>query len=197
MNRRTEVSLKPLKKVTRRKSIYNYRQRGIIVKKSLHFYVIDERTDNIKYCRSKGLIPYKFKELKCEPDNNAIKTVAQYTGNGYVYDVLEGDQCYTNGHMVTLMRLPKLSYAELLNDALNSKYSEERIGATGIILKEYPKEFEQTLISIAGSALISLKNKKSIKRMARYVYELINNSCYVRQLENIRDICKELELRLN
>lgn len=189
--------MKPLKKVTRRKSIYNYRQRGIIVKKPLHFYVIDERTDNIKYCKSKGLIPYKFKELKCELDDNAIKTVAQYTGNGYVYDVLEGDQCYTNGHMVTLMRLPKLSYEELLNDALNSKYSEERIGATGIILKEYPKEFEQTLISIAGSAPVSLKNKKSIKRMARYVYELINNSCYVRQLENIRKLCKELELRLN
>ena len=187
--------MKPLKKVTRHKSRYNYRQRGIIVKKSLHFYVIDERTDNIKYCRSKGLIPYKFKELKCEPDNNAIKAVAQYTGNGYVYDVLEGDQCYTNGYMVTLMRLPKLSYEELLNDALNSKYSEERIGATGIILKEHPKEFEQTLISITNSATVSLANKRSVKRMARYVYELINNSCYVRQLENIWKLCKELELR--
>lgn len=167
------------------------------MKKSLHFYVIDERTDNIEYCRSRGLIPYKFKELKCEPDNNAIKTVVQYAVNGYVYDVLEGDQCYTKEYMVTLMRLPKLSYAELLNDALYSEYSEERTGATGIILKEHPKEFEKTLISITNSATVSLANKRSVKRMARYVYELINDSCYVRQLENIRDICKELAVQSN
>lgn len=167
------------------------------MKKSLHFYVIDERTDNIEYCRSRGLIPYKFKELKCALDDNVIKTVVQYAGNGYVYDVLEGDRCYTKEYMVTLMRLPKLSYAELLNDALYSEYSEERTGATGIILKEHPKEFEKTLISITNSATVSLANKRSVKRMARYVYELINDSCYVRQLENIRDICKELDLRLN
>ena len=72
-----------------------------------------------------------------------------------------------------------------------------RTGATGIILKEHPKEFEKTLISITNSATVSLANKRSVKRMARYVYELINDSCYVRQLENIRDICKELDLRLN
>lgn len=167
------------------------------MKKSLHFYVIDERTDNIEYCRSRGLIPYKFKELKCALDDNVIKTVVQYAGNGYVYDVLEGDQCYTKEYMVTLMRLPKLSYGELLNDALYSKYSEERIGATGIILKEYPKEFEKTLISITNSATVSLANKRGVRRMARYVYELINDSCYVSQLENIRDICKELAVQSN
>lgn len=167
------------------------------MKKPLHFYVIDERTDNIKYCKSRGLIPYKFKELKCDLDDHVIETVTQYTKNGYVYDVLEGDQCYTRGHMVTLMRLPKLSYEELLNDALNSKHLEERIGATGIILKYYLKNFEKTLISMNNSQIIHLENKKNAKRMAVYVYGLIDGSCYIRKLENIRDLCKELELRLS
>lgn len=164
------------------------------MKQPLHFYVIDERKDIIKYCKSRGLIPYKFKELKCDLDDHVIETVTQYTKNGYVYDVLEGDQCYTRGHMVTLMRLPKLSYEELLNDALNSKYLEERIGATGIILKDYLKDFEKTLISMNHSQTIHLE--KNAKRMAVYVYGLIDGSCYIRELENIRDLCKELELRL-
>jgi hypothetical protein len=55
------------------------------MKKPLHFYVINERTDNIKYSKSRGLIPYKFKELSCELDDNVIKTVIQYIKNGYIY----------------------------------------------------------------------------------------------------------------
>lgn len=65
--------------------------------------------------------------------------------------------------MVTLMRLPKLSYEELLNDALNSKHLEERIGETGIILKYYLKNFEKTLISMNNSQIIHLENKKMQK----------------------------------
>ena len=167
------------------------------MKKTLYFYVMDERTDNIKYCKARGLTPYRFKRLKCEIDGKVIKSVTQYTKNGYVYDVLEGDQCYTRGYMVTLMRLPKLSYEELLNVALHSKHLEERIGATGIILKDHSNEFEKTLISMNNSAVADLENKKNAKRMAAYVYGLIDGSHYVMQLESIRDLCKELELKLN
>jgi len=167
------------------------------MKKPLHFYVMNEHTDNIKYSKSKGLIPYKFKELRCELDDNVIKTVIQYTKNGYIYDVLEGDQCYTRGYMTVLMRLPKLSYEELLNDALHSKHFDERIGATGIILKDYSKEFEKTLKSINDFVINNFKNKKNVKRMLVYIYSLIEGTHYIRQLENIRDLCKELELRLS
>ena len=167
------------------------------MKKALHFYVINERTDNIKYCKSRGLIPYKFKGLRCELDNVVIETVIQYTKNGYIYDVLEGERCYTKGYMTTLMRLPKLSYKELLNTAMCSKYSEERIGAIGIILKDYSKEFEDTLKSMNASAIIGWKNKKNTKRMVKYVYSLIDETHYIVQLENIRDICKDLKLRLS
>ena len=99
--------------------------------------------------------------------------------------------------MTTLMRLPKLSYEELLNIALHSKYLEERIGATGMILKDHSKEFEKTLISMNNSEITHLENKKNAKRMAVYIYDLIDGSHYIRQLENIRDLCKELELRLS
>lgn len=167
------------------------------MEKPLHFYVIDERTDNIKYSKSRGLMPYKFKELRCELDDSETKTVIQYTKNGYIYDVLEGDQCYTRGYMTILMRLPKLSYEELLNDALHSKHFDERIGATGIILKDHSKEFENTLKSMNDSAIIDFKNKKNVKRMVVYIHSLIEGTHYITQLENIRDLCKEIELRLS
>jgi hypothetical protein len=95
------------------------------------------------------------------------------------------------------MRLPKLSYKELLNDALHSKYLDERIGATGIILKDHSKEFENTLKSMNASAITDLENKKNVKRMVVYIYGLINGTHYITQLENIRDLCEELELRLS
>ena len=167
------------------------------MKKTLHFYVIDERTDNTKYAKSRGLKPYKFKELRCELDDNVIKTVVQYTKGGYIYEVLEGDQCCTKGYMTVLMQLPKLSYQELLNDAIYSKYSEERIGSVSVILKDYSKEFENTLKSMDTSAIADIKNKKLLKRMAVYIYGLIEGTHYIDQLETIRDLCKKLELLLN
>ena len=48
-----------------------------------------------------------------------------------------------------------------------------------------------------NSAVADLENKKNAKRMVEYVYGLIDGSHYVMQLESIRDLCKELELKLN
>lgn len=115
------------------------------MRKPLSFYVISERTDHVKYCKRKGLIPYKFIDKSL--DGQILNYVTQYVYKGYIYNALGYDQCYS-GYMLTLMRLPQLSYEELLNTALRSRKYAERAGATGMILKDYPKEFEKFLLSI-------------------------------------------------
>ena len=156
--------------------------------KPLLFYLIDERTDSSAYCKRKGMKPYKSEGRIL--DNEVYKSEIQFTYKGHIYDVLESDQCYT-GYMITLMRLPKMAYVELLNVALDSKHYKERIGAMGIILKEYAKEFEQSLISMTDTGIEPIENKRHIKRMLVYVYHLINTS-YNSELEYIRNICREL-----
>ena len=162
--------------------------------KPLLFYLIDEHTDDIKYCEQKGMVPCKFADK--ELDGKPYKSAIQYIYKGYIYDVLESGQCYS-GYMLTLMRLPQPSYEQLLNVLLNSKHYEERVGATGVILKHYPKEFERSLTSIINAGTEQSKNRKGIKRMAKCVYNIINDSCYIKQFESIMNLCKEIELLLN
>jgi hypothetical protein len=77
--------------------------------KSLLFYVIDEHTDDVKYCKRRGLRPYKTKMKTL--DNNPFEQVVQYIKDVFIYDVLECDQFYSD-YMIILMRLPKLLYEE-------------------------------------------------------------------------------------
>jgi len=171
------------------------------VGKPLLFYVIDEHTDEIKYCKKIGLLPYKFEDKICyssDPTigNQTIKTVIQYTYKDYIYDALELSQCYS-GYVVTLMRLPKLSYEVLLNTALTSTEYDERVGAVGIILKDYPNEFERYLSSIKNMDSINLSEKNKIKRMVTLINDFIKNSTsYVWHLERILSLCEELKLKL-
>lgn len=160
--------------------------------KPLLFYAIYEFTDNIKYCKKKGLIPYKFKELTTKiPGDTIIKKPIQYIKDDYYYDVLEKEACYSECEVI-LMRLPKLSYKELLNVAVNSKYSDERIGAIAIILKDYPKQFKESLLLMSNEGITKLGNKKNIKRMSKYVYDLIKDSWLREELENIMILCGKL-----
>jgi hypothetical protein len=169
--------------------------------KPLLFYVIDEHMDEIKYCKKRGLLPYKFKDRVCycsDPliGNQNIKSVIQYTYKGYTYDALDGSQCYS-GYMVTLMRLPKPQYEELLKTALTSKKNEERAGSIGMILKDYPSEFEKYLLAVKNMDFNALEDKKGIKRIVDFINDFIRqNSSYVWPLEKILSLCEELKIFL-
>lgn len=160
--------------------------------KSLLFYTIDECTDVDKYCKNKGLRPYKYEKKTL--DNRPFEQVVQYIKDGFVYDVLEWDRCYS-GYMVTLMRQPKLSYKELLNVALTSKYFDERVGAVGIILKEHPTEFEQYLFEISKDNIKNSPEKIQFKKVAKLINDFIKvNTSYVLSLEKILLLCENLRL---
>lgn len=159
--------------------------------RALLFYVIDERTDAVDYCKRKGMKPYEFTEIRC--DNQIYRIPVQYTYKGHNYIVLNCDQCYS-GYDTTLMRLPRLSYEELLKTAITSKKYQERIGAIGIILKENAIEFEKYLLSIKAGYFNDYKEEKQLKRMVKVINDFIwENTSYVGPLKKIHDLCEEIE----
>jgi hypothetical protein len=165
------------------------------MRKPLLFYVFHEHTDHDKYCKRIGMIPYDFKEI--DMYGTTIKLVKKYLYKGFLYIVLEGDECYS-GYMTILMRLPKLSFMELLDTALTSRKQGERDGAIGVILKDYPNEFKQYFSSIQAMDIEDLINNNVIKRIVKTIIILIRNniSSHMRQLETILTICEEIQSRL-
>lgn len=149
----------------------------------LLFYVIDEHTDDIKYCKKKGMKPYNVINGK----------YTQYEYKGYIYDVLECGECYS-GYMVTLMRLPELSFNELLNVALGSKYYEERFGALGIILKDYNIQFEKYLQLLSDDAIY--QSRKNIQRMVDRVLDLHQWTSYVCDMHSIMNECEGVKNKI-
>lgn len=158
--------------------------------KPLLFYTIDEQTDVSKYCKRKGLKPYKV--INKIMDNCLLEQAVQYSKNGFLYDALEYDQCYS-GYMVTLMRLPKMTYEELLKVALSSKSSDERAGAIGVILKDYPIQFENYLLKLSKSNTNTMYEKKRIKRMITFINNFVkDNTSYVCCRDRILRLCEEI-----
>jgi hypothetical protein len=169
------------------------------VGKPLLFYVIDERTSDIEFYKKRGFREHKIEEKKCYCTDTSIETqsfrhAVQYSLKGFVYEVLDESQCYS-GYMVTLMRLPKLSYQELLSTSLCSRKYEERFGAIGIILKEHADEFQKYLLGIEGGSKI-LPQKRKIVRMLRMINQIKKSTSYVRSAERILLLCEMLELDL-
>ena len=166
--------------------------------KPLLFYVIDERTDEIKYCKKRGLIPYKFEDRICycsDPSigNEIIKVVTQYAYKDCVYVVLNVSQCYS-GYETTKMKLPKLSYNELLKTALTSKYFEERAGSVGVILKDYSPEFERFLLHVKDKNFSALEKSSGIKWIVSFIDDFIRrNTSYVWPLKKILSLCEEIK----
>lgn len=163
--------------------------------KPLLFYMIEEHKYNVKHCKKEGFKPYKIENKSI--DQYHFEQVVQYIKDDYIYEVLEGNQCFTSDNMIVLMRLPKLSYEELINTALYSKELDERIGAVGIILKDYPKEFERYLLLIKCNN-DDLPEEKEIKRMVILINDLISkNTSYVWPLKKILSLCEELIQKFN
>jgi len=158
--------------------------------KALFFYTIGEFQDEEKYCKRKGLKPCKYTQRTL--NGQPFDVVAtQYTKDGYIYDVFEWDQCYS-GSMLTLVRLPRLSYEELLDVALTSKYLDERAGAIGTILKEYPNEFEHYLLKISEMNIAVLPEKRKIKRMITFINSTVKPYGGSNNRERIISLCKEM-----
>lgn len=156
--------------------------------KPLLFYTIDEFTDADRYCKRKGLTPFKFEYR--ELDGHTFKSVIQYTKDGFIYDVLEADQCYS-GYTITLMRSPKLSYENLLHIALTSRHLAERAGAIGIILKDYPLQFQDFLHAIGQKDSTVLYKNKHIERMIAFIHNDIRmHTSYVCHLKKILSFCE-------
>ena len=165
------------------------------MRKALLFYTVDERTDIYGYCKKRGVKPYKFESKVL--DGCPFEQAIQYTKYDFVYDVLEYDQCYS-GYMVILMRLPKLSYEELLNVALTSKHPEERAGAIGVILKEHPMQFENYLSALSEASTTTLHRNKHIKRMIAFINNFIKvNTSYILHLDKILLLCEKIYCQIN
>lgn len=171
--------------------MFNLQCEVMIIVKPLLFYTIDDCTDDKKYCKRKGLKPHKtvMKRL----DDRPFEVVVQYSKGGYVYDVLEWDQCYS-GYMITLMRLPELSFDELLHVALFSNNRDERAGAIGMLLKNYSTEYECYLRSVKERGFSNQSEKKKLVRMVKYIHDVVKNynSC-VRELNGVLELCRELK----
>ena len=135
----------------------------------LLFYTIDERTDVAKYCKRKGLKPDKVEKKTL--DNKLFEDIVQYSKDGSRYIVLDEKQCYS-GYMLTLMKLPILSYEELLNVALSSKKYDERAGAIGIILKCYAPKFEEYLLETSNNLPDNLLERKKFKKMVHFINQM-------------------------
>ena len=163
------------------------------MKKDRLFYVIQEHTDVDKYCKRKGFKPQKKIVKVIEDISFEFEVVVQYSRNGQLYDVLDGMSCYS-GFMVTLMKLPKLSYDELLNLALTADNLDETAGAIGIILKECPEMLEKYLSEIADNEITDKIRRKQIARIVSLIYNLIRVYVgYTDDLENIFCICEKLK----
>ena len=157
--------------------------------KPLSFYTINDITSVDKFCKKKGLKPHKTETKML--DGVPFEKTVQYSVKNVIYDVLECDQCYS-GYMTTLMRQPKLPYEELLQMALYSKYSDEREGAIGIILKDYSVEFEKHLSTIAEETTGLPMKKEEIQLLTLINTFIRNNTSYVWQLKKILCFCDEL-----
>lgn len=156
--------------------------------KSLLFYTLDEWTDIEHYCKRRRIKPYRWENKSL--DDYDFKVVTQYIKNGFVYDVLDWDKCYS-GHEITLMKLPKLSYEELMSVALNSKHSDERAGAVGMILKEYSDKFEELLLKCIEAKETVSGKEKQLTRMVKFINEHVRKSIsHMQSLDRTMLLCE-------
>lgn len=163
------------------------------MKKAQMFYAINEWTNSEHYVRKNGLKPYKT-HVWDPSGSQPITIVDQYIRDGQIYDVLEGDRCYS-GFMVTLARLPLPDHEELLDLALRTPHEEERGGALGILLKNYPEEFLKYLALVNKEEIVPVSRQKEIGRIAAYVLDDIKPHTNVGGMDEIFYLCRILKCK--
>ena len=140
--------------------------------KKRFFYVFDEHTDYIKECKKLGMLPIG-KEM----------FIKEFNLNGTKYKVLSSHECFS-GWEITVMAIPELSYSELLNLMINSRYYSEIVGSIGIILKKHLNEF---IVYLKSEPSNNRKIKK-IKKMIRT--EISERNQNVQQMYELLSLCR-------
>ena len=133
------------------------------------FYVFDEHTDVVTECKKKGL------EL-CGND-----LVFEYISKDTKYILLSPHECYS-GWAITLMALPCLNYEGLIKMVETSKIYDEIVGCIGMLLCNYTDSFIDYLTKVQS------KRSKKIKRII--LSDIVGNSSYVSQMDQLIRICK-------
>lgn len=136
------------------------------------FYLIDEHEDNIAFCKRKKLKPLIYKEIVVPDTDIDFLNVQKYYTPKYVYRVLQSSECYS-GYPITLMREPQLSYEDLINVLLRTKKRDEKLGALGILLKQYPENFKQFFHSNKDEFLYDLLI--FVREFNWYSFDVIND----------------------
>ena len=116
------------------------------------FYVFDEHTDYIKACEKIGM-----KAIGDKPD------VKHFLFGETEYEVLFCHDCFS-GWQITVMELPELSFAELLQLVMSSRCYDEIVGGIGMILKKHSDEFVRFLSTETSNNKKVGKIKKIIKK---------------------------------
>jgi hypothetical protein len=155
------------------------------------FYTIDEYTDTTKYCRSKGLRPYKIIEKTL--DSKPLPVAVEYIKGNSIYVALSMSQCYS-GYSITLMKLPELPFETLLNVSLSTKRAADRAGALGIILKKYTVAFEKFLCDAAHNEHWDLEKKRQLALVATFICDYIReNTSYIWHMNKTLQLCEEIK----
>ena len=113
-----------------------------------------------------------YKKVTVPNTDITFLDVQKYYTNEYVYRVLQSSECYS-GYPITLMREPQLSYGDLINVLLRTKKHDERLGALGILLKQYPDSFKKFFHSHENKDLYQLL--VFIKESNWYAFDIVND----------------------
>lgn len=153
--------------------------------KKLLFYTVGEYIGVSDFCKRKGL--KALKTITKSLDGFPFEVAVQYSSGKYAYEVLDCSECYS-GFMTTLMRLPKLTYEQLLEVALTSKSFDEKAGAVGIILKDHSGEFKYFLSSFVENLGADTSDTARVKEVAVLITEFIK--------ERNDRVCKMVDILL-
>ncbi len=139
--------------------------------KKRFFYVFDEHTDYVRECQKIGMKPI---------ENNAFIENFEYDGTKYT--VLSCNECYS-GWEITVMALPEMSYSDLFDILMNSRFYDEIVGSIGIILKKHLDEFLRHL----SSESLNNKRIKKVKKMIKK--EISERNSNVKGMTELLNLC--------
>ena len=135
------------------------------------FYVFDEHTDYVIECEKLGMKPI---------ENNAF--IENFECDGTNYKVLSCNECYS-GWEITVMALPEMSYSDLFDIMISSRFYDEIVGSIGIILKKHLDEF----IRYLNTEPLNNKRLRKIKKMIKK--EISEKNSNVGEMKDLLNLC--------
>ena len=139
------------------------------------FYVFDEHTDYVYECKKMGMKPIGNETF-----------IKEFIFDEVKYKVLSLHECFS-GWEINVMAIPELSYSELLNVMLSSKYYDEIVGSIGIILKKHLNKFIEYLKLETSNS----KQHRKIKKIEKIIKkEISERNPNVNKMDELLHICK-------